>query len=78
MHECYHANDRLVKAPHPKHSVKGVGKTYPNPQQSTILNDVEVPLGQALVNENFPGTLLYNEYPFVGFWKVAIILYLFL
>ncbi|GAB0091469.1 Poly [Sergentomyia squamirostris] len=54
----------VTKLPSGKHSVKGVGKTSPNPDQSHIREDgVEIPLGSA-VNEkkNKQTSLLYNEY----------------
>ncbi|XP_059610160.1 poly [ADP-ribose] polymerase [Phlebotomus argentipes] len=47
-----------------KHSVKGVGKSFPDPKQSVKREDgVEIPLGKAVKNNQLKNaSLLYNEY----------------
>jgi len=49
-----------------KHSVMGIGRTRPNPEESIqVMDNVEVPLGKPIPS-NFQDTkLLYNEYPFL-------------
>lgn len=64
MHECRDAC-YLEKPPKGKHSTKGIGKTYPNPEESKKLGDVEVPLGKPKT-EDLKTSLLYNEYPFLN------------
>lgn len=45
------------------HSVKGLGKTYPNPECSAFTeDDVEVPLGIPITDLSIESGLLYNEY----------------
>ncbi|XP_060519943.1 poly [ADP-ribose] polymerase [Cylas formicarius] len=62
VHERQHA-DYVVQLPKGKHSVKGVGRTHPDPSYVKEIEKVEVPLGKPVPN---PGTeensLLYNEY----------------
>uniref|UniRef100_A0A3B5L854 Poly [ADP-ribose] polymerase n=1 Tax=Xiphophorus couchianus TaxID=32473 RepID=A0A3B5L854_9TELE len=61
MHELKKAS-HITKLPKGKHSVKGLGRTAPDPNASTTLNGVQVPLGKG-VNTNIDDTsLLYNEY----------------
>lgn len=55
----------IVKPPPGKHSVKGLGKTYPDPAQSVVMADgVEIPLGKGIPSPHTNTSLLYNEYPF--------------
>jgi poly [ADP-ribose] polymerase 1 len=50
----------IEKLPENKHSVKGVGRTQPNPQESVTREDgVEIPLGKPLVNDKLKSSLLY-------------------
>lgn len=66
MYECTQAKD-ITKLPKGKHSTKGVGRTYPDPEKSKIVEDgVEVPLGPPVENPDVNSTLLYNEYPFLS------------
>ncbi|XP_043962517.1 poly [ADP-ribose] polymerase 1 [Gambusia affinis] len=61
MHELKKAS-HITKLPKGKHSVKGLGRTAPDPNASATLNGVQVPLGKG-VNTNIDDTsLLYNEY----------------
>lgn len=65
MLEKPHA-EYIEKPPKGHHSVKGVGKTHPDPSVVKNIDDVEVPVGKGVP---VPGTerssLLYNEYPFL-------------
>lgn len=68
MHELLEAKN-IVKPPKGKHSVKGVGTTYPNPKETKVLEDgVQVPLGKPVSDPTVKGSLLYNEYPFNSFF----------
>ncbi|KAK1888969.1 Poly [ADP-ribose] polymerase 1 [Dissostichus eleginoides] len=61
MHELKKAS-HITKVPKGKHSVKGVGRTAPDPSASVTLDGVQVPLGKGS-NTNIDDTsLLYNEY----------------
>ncbi|XP_023662803.1 poly [ADP-ribose] polymerase 1 [Paramormyrops kingsleyae] len=61
MHELKKAS-HITKLPKGKHSVKGLGRTAPDPSASVFLDGVQVPLGKG-VNTNIDDTsLLYNEY----------------
>lgn len=54
----------MEKLPKGKHSTKGLGRTYPDPAKSKIIEgSVEVPLGTPVEDNNIESTLLYNEYP---------------
>lgn len=65
MHECTKA-EYIEKLPKGKHSTKGIGRTYPDPKKSKILEDtVEVPLGVPVEDSKVKSDLLYNEYPFL-------------
>lgn len=65
MHECLHA-EYIEKLPKGKHSTKGIGKTYPNPSESHVVDDgVEIPLGTPVEDSKIKSSLLYNEYPFL-------------
>lgn len=55
--------DYVKKLPANVHSVKGVGKTEPDPRSDRILADgVQVPLGKGVTNLETDSRLLYNEY----------------
>jgi len=43
-------------------SVRGVGKTEPNPEKSKKLDGIEIPLGKPITNKAEKSSLLYNEY----------------
>ena len=65
MHELLHANERLPKGkPADKLSVKGCGKTFPDPAGAETLEDgVVVPCGKSQDNSmKIKGSLLYNEF----------------
>ncbi|XP_030051590.1 poly [ADP-ribose] polymerase 1 isoform X2 [Microcaecilia unicolor] len=53
---------QITKLPKGKHSVKGLGKTAPDPVASITLNGVEVPLGKGVDTGISNASLLYNEY----------------
>lgn len=63
------------------HSVKGVGKTEPNPEENIILDcGTIVPLGLPIKKKE-KTSLLYNEYPFVietCSFNVIIIIFFFI
>lgn len=53
----------VEKLPAGKHSVKGVGKTQPNPKEAIKTeNDIIVPLGKLKTNNKLQTSLLYNEF----------------
>ncbi|XP_036398928.1 poly [ADP-ribose] polymerase 1-like [Megalops cyprinoides] len=61
MHELKKAT-HITKLPRGKHSVKGLGRTAPDPSATVIFEGVQVPLGQGVSTEIQDTTLLYNEY----------------
>lgn len=62
MLECHQAK-YVTKLPNDKHSTKGVGKTYPNADESHKRDDgVEIPLGKPVTDDKLKSSLLYNEY----------------
>lgn len=62
MQECHHAT-YVEKLPPGKHSVKGLGGTWPNPKESYMRSDgVEIPLGRPVKDPSLRSSLLYNEY----------------
>uniref|UniRef100_A0AAY4BAQ7 Poly [ADP-ribose] polymerase n=1 Tax=Denticeps clupeoides TaxID=299321 RepID=A0AAY4BAQ7_9TELE len=61
MHELKKAS-HITKLPKGKHSVKGLGRSAPDPSATVKLDGVDVPLGKG-INTNIDDTsLLYNEY----------------
>lgn len=45
------------------HSVRGLGKTYPDPSMAqTTADGVVIPLGKPMTDKNVKSELLYNEY----------------
>lgn len=53
----------IKKLPNDKHSVKGLGKTYPDPSEAKKLEDgVVVPIGKPIEDSKLKSDLLYNEY----------------
>lgn len=55
--------EMITKLPKGFHSVKGCGKTYPNPEASVVLDGgVEIPLGMPICDLSIDSSLLYNEY----------------
>lgn len=63
----------MRKLPKNIHSIKGVGRTEPDTQSDIILPDgVQVPIGKPVMNIDFAGSLLYNEYPFLCFLRYSI------
>ncbi|XP_057584495.1 poly [ADP-ribose] polymerase 1 isoform X2 [Hippopotamus amphibius kiboko] len=61
MYELKHAS-HISKLPKGKHSVKGLGKTTPDPSASITVDGVEVPLGTGISSGVNDTCLLYNEY----------------
>ncbi|XP_035973951.1 poly [ADP-ribose] polymerase 1 [Halichoerus grypus] len=61
MYELKHAS-HISKLPKGKHSVKGLGKTTPDPAASITMDGVEVPLGTGISSGVSDTCLLYNEY----------------
>uniref|UniRef100_A0A8C5H0G8 Poly [ADP-ribose] polymerase n=1 Tax=Gouania willdenowi TaxID=441366 RepID=A0A8C5H0G8_GOUWI len=61
MHELKKAS-HITKLPKGKHSVKGVGRTAPDPSASDTLDGVQVPLGKGVQTQFEDTSLLYNEY----------------
>lgn len=61
MYELKHAS-HISKLPKGKHSVKGLGKTTPDPSASITMDGVEVPLGTGVSSGVNDTCLLYNEY----------------
>lgn len=60
-YELKHAS-HISKLPKGKHSVKGLGKTTPDPSASITMDGVEVPLGTGISSGVNDTCLLYNEY----------------
>lgn len=62
MYENLAAN-YVTELPKGKHSVKGMGKTYPDPAESHVNGDgVEIPLGKPVTDTKLKSSLLYNEF----------------
>ncbi|XP_029966946.1 poly [ADP-ribose] polymerase 1 [Salarias fasciatus] len=61
MHELKKAS-HITKLPKGKHSVKGLGRTAPDPNASVTLDGVQVPLGKGVHTNIDDTSLLYNEY----------------
>ncbi|XP_078399002.1 poly [ADP-ribose] polymerase 1 [Cetorhinus maximus] len=61
MHELKRAN-HITKLPKGKHSVKGIGKTAPDPGATIKMDGVDVPLGKGVQTQVTDSSLLYNEY----------------
>ncbi|XP_060704555.1 poly [ADP-ribose] polymerase 1 [Hemiscyllium ocellatum] len=61
MHELKRAN-HITKLPKGKHSVKGIGKTAPDPNATVKMNGVDIPLGKGVQTQVTDSSLLYNEY----------------
>lgn len=53
--------DFITKLPSGYHSVKGVGRSAPDPNESSKIEDIHVPLGP-LKETSVVGSLLYNEF----------------
>lgn len=59
----YTAANYVTKLPKDKHSCKGVGKTYPNPDGEHVRKDgVKLPMGTPVTDEKIKSSLLYNEF----------------
>lgn len=52
----------IKELPADKHSVKGIGKTYPNPNEAYKQNGVTIPYGMPIEDSKMKSDLLYNEY----------------
>uniref|UniRef100_A0A3Q3WS75 Poly [ADP-ribose] polymerase n=1 Tax=Mola mola TaxID=94237 RepID=A0A3Q3WS75_MOLML len=61
MHELKKAS-HITKLPKGKHSVKGLGRTAPDPSAATTLDGVQVPMGKGVHTNIDDTSLLYNEY----------------
>ncbi|XP_004083528.1 poly [ADP-ribose] polymerase 1 [Oryzias latipes] len=61
MHELKKAS-HITKLPKGKHSVKGLGRTAPDPSATVTLDGVQVPLGKGVQTNIDDTSLLYNEY----------------
>ncbi|XP_020642204.3 poly [ADP-ribose] polymerase 1 [Pogona vitticeps] len=61
MYELKNAS-HITKLPKGKHSVKGLGKTAPDPSATISLDGVDVPLGPGIPSGVSNTCLLYNEY----------------
>ncbi|XP_065208896.1 poly [ADP-ribose] polymerase-like [Planococcus citri] len=61
MHELTQAQPDLMEPPAGKHSVKALGKIEPDPSQSIVRDEVEIPLGKGIVVDS-RRKLLHNEY----------------
>ncbi|KAE8600352.1 hypothetical protein XENTR_v10013202 [Xenopus tropicalis] len=61
MHEL-RAASHITKLPKGKHSVKGLGRTAPDPSATVKLDGVDVPLGKGSATNITDASLLYNEY----------------
>lgn len=60
--DCNAAN-YITELPKGKHSVKGCGKTYPDPAESHVDDTgVEIPFGKPITDTKLKSTLLYNEF----------------
>ncbi|XP_075060451.1 poly [ADP-ribose] polymerase 1 [Mixophyes fleayi] len=61
MHELK-AAAHITKLPKGKHSVKGLGRTAPDPSATVQLDGVDVPIGKGVTSSVNDTSLLYNEY----------------
>lgn len=61
MLECT-KSEYITELPKGKHSVKGCGKTFPNPDESHVADGVEIPLGKPVTIKKLASSLLYNEF----------------
>lgn len=53
----------IKKLPNDKQSVKGIGRTYPDPNEvHTLDGGVKVPIGKPVEDSKVASDLLYNEY----------------
>lgn len=68
----FSAQTNIAKPPNGKHSVKGLGKTYPEPTQAVKVDGVDVPLGPPVTNDKLKSDLLYNEYIVYDACQVSI------
>ena len=66
MNELTQADHAADKLPAGKHSTKGLGRTFPNPDEfETLADGVVVPMGKAVTRADSHGrplALQYNEY----------------
>ena len=57
------AADYIKKLPKGKHSCLGLGKTTPNPSETSEIDGAQVPFGKGVKQTSVEQTdLLYNEY----------------
>lgn len=58
-----HQAKGIQRLPKGIHSVKGCGKTYPNPDETiTMVHGCEIPTGMPVTDLSIDSQLLYNEY----------------
>ncbi|XP_065832639.1 poly [ADP-ribose] polymerase 1-like [Oscarella lobularis] len=62
MYERLHA-DHITKLPKGKHSTKGVGRMFPDPSGTRVMDDgMIIPMGKGRTEGDAGGSLQYNEY----------------
>lgn len=59
--ECLAAK-YVTELPKDKHSVKGLGKTYPDAKEEIVHDGVKIPTGKPITDTTIKSSLLYNEY----------------
>lgn len=69
--QCYEYLHHL-ELPEDKHSVKGMGKIFPNPDESTFFNGFEVPFGEPVIDNEIDSLFLFNEYVVYNVDRVKI------
>ena len=57
-----HGAEYVTKLASGKHSTKGCGRTYPDPQGTETLDGIDVPIGKPVQDSSIRSSLLYNEY----------------
>ena len=66
------AADYIKKLPKGKHSCLGLGKTTPNPSETSEIDGAQVPFGKGVKQTSVEQTdLLYNEY-IVSFFRFFV------
>lgn len=59
--ECLAAK-YVTELPKDKHSVKGMGRTYPDAKEEIVRDGVKIPTGKPITDTTIQSSLLYNEY----------------
>ena len=61
-YERLHA-DHITKLPKGKHSTKGVGRMFPDPSGTRVMDDgMIIPMGKGRTEGDAGGSLQYNEF----------------